>query len=186
MTPTPVTIQARVFDQQACIACGYRVPRISADYVGGAEVYRYANYLALCARCLCRAQVALRITGEPRRPTQPMLPVKKPSRAKGGGQKERRAIYARGGATARGTSRDSGAGEGKSMDQTEILTEAIIASVAQGKRTVEDLKSQLKDGLAYVEDQGVDNVAEEILMALVALDNAIQRIELEHGRLRDN
>jgi hypothetical protein len=75
------------------------------------------------------------------------------------------------------------------MTQTEILTEAIIATVRQGKRTVCQLRQQLDDGLAYIEDQGVDNVEKELLMLVIALDSAIQRIELngaEGDRRRDN
>jgi hypothetical protein len=61
-----------------------------------------------------------------------------------------------------------------------------MASVAHGNRTVEQLKSNLNDGLAYVEERGLNNVNEELLLVLGALDNAIQRIELNHNRHRDN
>jgi hypothetical protein len=47
--------------------------------------------------------------------------------------------------------------------------EALSVSVAQGEITVDQLKRQLEDGLAYVEDQGVDNIAEELLIALAGL-----------------
>lgn len=55
------------------------------------------------------------------------------------------------------------------IDQTEIFTEALVASVAQGELTVDQLKRQLEDGLAYVEARGSDNIAEELLVALAAL-----------------
>ena len=61
-------------------------------------------------------------------------------------------------------------------DETEIFTEALGASVAQGNLTVDQLKRQLEGGLAYVEAQGADNVAEELLVALAALDKVIQRV----------
>lgn len=62
------------------------------------------------------------------------------------------------------------------IDETEIFTAALIASVAQGDITVDQLKRQLEDGRAYVEAQGAENVAEELLIALAALDKAIQRV----------
>jgi hypothetical protein len=62
------------------------------------------------------------------------------------------------------------------FDETEIFIEALGASVAQGNLTVDQLKRQLEDGLAYVEAQGADNVAEELLVALAALDKLIQRV----------
>ena len=62
------------------------------------------------------------------------------------------------------------------FDETEIFTEALGASVAQGNLTVAQLKRQLEDGLAYVEAKGTDNVAEELLVALAALDEVIQRV----------
>jgi hypothetical protein len=55
-------------------------------------------------------------------------------------------------------------------DETELFTEALSASVAQGNLTIDQLKRQLEGGLAYVEAQGADNVAEELLVALAALD----------------
>jgi predicted short-subunit dehydrogenase-like oxidoreductase (DUF2520 family) len=62
------------------------------------------------------------------------------------------------------------------IDEPEIFTEALVASVAQGEITVDQLKRQLEGGLAYVEARGAGNVAEELLVALAALDNAIQRV----------
>jgi len=62
------------------------------------------------------------------------------------------------------------------FDETEIFAEALGASVAQGNLTVSQLKRQLEDGLAYVKAQGADNVAEELLVALAALDKVIQRV----------
>ena len=59
-------------------------------------------------------------------------------------------------------------------DETEIFTEALGASVAQGNLTVDQLKRQLEGGLAYVEAQGADNVAEELLVALAALDKLFE------------
>jgi len=61
-------------------------------------------------------------------------------------------------------------------DETDLFTEALGASVAQGNLTVDQLKRQLKGGLAYVEAQGADNVAEELLVALAALDKLLQRV----------
>ena len=61
-------------------------------------------------------------------------------------------------------------------DETEIFTEALGASLAQGNLTVDQLKRQLEGGLAYVEALGADNVAEELLVALAALDKLLQRI----------
>jgi hypothetical protein len=55
-------------------------------------------------------------------------------------------------------------------DETEIFTEALGASVAQDNLTVDQLKRQLEGDLAYVEAQGADKVAEELLVALAALD----------------
>jgi hypothetical protein len=62
------------------------------------------------------------------------------------------------------------------FDETEIFTEALGASVAQGNLRGDRLKRQLEGGLAYVEAQGADNVAEELLVALAALDKVIQRV----------
>src|SRR5262245_62162479 len=62
------------------------------------------------------------------------------------------------------------------FDETEILTEALGASLAQGNLTIAQLKRQLEDGVAYLEAQGADNVAEELLVALAALDEVIQRV----------
>ena len=62
------------------------------------------------------------------------------------------------------------------FDETEIITAALGASVAQGNLSVAQLKRQLEDGLAYIEAQGADNVAEELLVALAALDEVIQRV----------
>ena len=41
------------------------------------------------------------------------------------------------------------------IDETEIFTEALVASVTQGKLTVDQLKRQLEDGLAYVEPRAL-------------------------------
>jgi len=74
------------------------------------------------------------------------------------------------------------------MTQSESLIAAILVSVARCKRTVTQLKRQLADGLAYVESRGVKNVERELLIALAAMDNAIQRIERERVKydwLRD-
>jgi sirohydrochlorin ferrochelatase len=60
-------------------------------------------------------------------------------------------------------------------DETEIFTEALGASLAQGNLTVDQLKRQLEGGLAYVEALGADNVAEELLVALAALDKLLQK-----------
>jgi hypothetical protein len=56
------------------------------------------------------------------------------------------------------------------INETEIFTEALVASVALGDLTVDELKRRLEDGLAYVEAQGADNVADELLVALAALE----------------
>ena len=75
------------------------------------------------------------------------------------------------------------------MTQGEQLIAAILLSVARGQRTVDQLKRQLADGLAYVEARGAKNVEKELLIALAAMDSAIQRIErerVEYDRLRNN
>jgi hypothetical protein len=73
--------------------------------------------------------------------------------------------------------------------QSSLLVEALIANVKAGTRTVHQLKQQLADGLAYIEDQGVHNVQQELLIVINALDIAIQHIELDltdPGRNKDN
>lgn len=75
------------------------------------------------------------------------------------------------------------------MNQVEILTSAIVANITQGKRTIAQLKRELADGLAYVEYKGVNNVKKEFLMAITAIDRAIQYFEIERAiasRYRDN
>jgi hypothetical protein len=62
------------------------------------------------------------------------------------------------------------------INETEIFTEALVTKVAQGDLTVDQLKLQIEGGLAYVEAQGVENVAEELLVALAALNKTIQRV----------
>jgi hypothetical protein len=62
------------------------------------------------------------------------------------------------------------------IDETDLFTEALVASVALGEITVDQLNRRLEGGLAYIAAQGADNVAEELLIALAALDNAIQRV----------
>lgn len=59
-------------------------------------------------------------------------------------------------------------------DQTEIFTEALTVSVALGEITVDQLKLALEDGRAYVEAQGAENIAEELLVALAALESFIK------------
>jgi hypothetical protein len=59
----------------------------------------------------------------------------------------------------------------------------------RGQRTVAQLKRQLADGMAYVEERGVKNVEKELLVSLAAMDSAIRRIEAEkikYTRIRDN
>lgn len=75
------------------------------------------------------------------------------------------------------------------MTQGEQLIAAILLSVARGERTVTQLKREVVDGLAYVEARGAKNVEKELLIALAAMDSAIQRIERErvkYDRLRNN
>jgi hypothetical protein len=62
------------------------------------------------------------------------------------------------------------------IDETEIFTEALILSVALGDLTVDQLKRQLEGGLAYVGAHDADDIEEELLIALAALDNAIWRV----------
>jgi hypothetical protein len=62
------------------------------------------------------------------------------------------------------------------IDETEIFTEALVASMVQGDLTVDQLKRQFEGGLAYIEARGADNIAEELLVALAALDKAIRRV----------
>jgi hypothetical protein len=61
------------------------------------------------------------------------------------------------------------------IEETEIFTEALVASVALGEITVDQLRRQLEGGLAYVaaQDKGVE---EELVIALAALDKAIWRV----------
>jgi hypothetical protein len=75
------------------------------------------------------------------------------------------------------------------MTQGEILIAEILLSVLRGQRTLAQLKRQLADGLAYVEERGVKNVEKELLVSLAAMDSAIRRIEAEkikYTRIRDN
>lgn len=75
------------------------------------------------------------------------------------------------------------------MTQGEMLIAEILLSVHRGKRTVNQLKRQLADGMAYVEQVGVKNVEREMLVALAAMESAIQRIERErvkYDRLKNN
>ena len=62
------------------------------------------------------------------------------------------------------------------IDETEIFTEALIASVALGELTVDQVNLQLKYGLAYIEARGTDNVEVELLIAAVALKRVNERI----------
>jgi len=72
------------------------------------------------------------------------------------------------------------------MTQRQLLIAAIIASVATGHRTLAQLRHQLADGLDYVERVGAKNVEPSLLNALAAVDVAIQRIEAERARPRNN
>jgi hypothetical protein len=70
-----------------------------------------------------------------------------------------------------------------------MLIAEILLSVLRGQRTLVQLKRQLADGMAYVEERGVKNVEKELLLALAAMDSAIRRIEAEkikYTRIRDN
>jgi hypothetical protein len=64
----------------------------------------------------------------------------------------------------------------ETINEIDIFTEALVASVALGELAVEQLKSQLEGGLAYVAAQDADDIEEELVVALVALDLAIWRI----------
>ena len=66
--------------------------------------------------------------------------------------------------------------EVETINETEMFTEALVTMVGLGELTVDQLKLQIEGGLAYVEAQGVESVAEELLVALAALNNAIQRV----------
>jgi hypothetical protein len=46
------------------------------------------------------------------------------------------------------------------IDETEIFTEALVASVAPGEITVDQLKRHLGEGLAYVAAQDADDNAD--------------------------
>jgi hypothetical protein len=75
------------------------------------------------------------------------------------------------------------------MTQGEILIAEILLSVLKGQRTLAQLKRQLADGLAYVEQFGVKSVEKELLVSLAAMESAIARIEAEkikYTRMRDN
>jgi hypothetical protein len=70
-----------------------------------------------------------------------------------------------------------------------MLIAEILLSVLRGQRTLVQLKRQLADGMAYVEERGVKNVEKELLVSLAAMDSAIRRIEAEkikYTRIRDN
>jgi hypothetical protein len=62
------------------------------------------------------------------------------------------------------------------INETEIFTEALVASVALGEITVDQLKRQLEGGLAYVAAQDPEDVEEALVIALAALDKAIWRV----------
>jgi hypothetical protein len=62
------------------------------------------------------------------------------------------------------------------INEIEIFTQALVASVALGDLTVDQLNRQLEGGLAYVGAQDADDIEEELLIALAALDNAISRV----------
>jgi hypothetical protein len=75
------------------------------------------------------------------------------------------------------------------MNRIESLTKALIEDVTQGNRTVKQLKTKLKDGLAFVQERGAHNIQLGLLITLKALDNAITQIELNRAkanRRRDN
>lgn len=75
------------------------------------------------------------------------------------------------------------------MTQGEMLIAEILLSILRGQRTVSQLKRQVADGLAYVEQVGVKNVEKELLVSLAAMESAIQRIEAEsvkYDRLKNN
>jgi len=77
----------------------------------------------------------------------------------------------------------------ESMNRIELLTKALIEDVTQGKRTVKQLKTKLRDGLAFVQERGAHNLQEGFLTTLKALDDAITQIELSRAkanRHRDN
>jgi hypothetical protein len=65
------------------------------------------------------------------------------------------------------------------IHETEIFTEALLTSVALGEITGDQLKRRLEDGRAYVEAQGAENVAEELLVALAALESAVMKIQAD-------
>jgi len=65
------------------------------------------------------------------------------------------------------------------MDQTDLLTEGFLALVKGGRLTLAQLKDKRDDGLTYVRGVGVKNVEKELLIALKAIDRAIERIEAE-------
>jgi hypothetical protein len=70
------------------------------------------------------------------------------------------------------------------MTQCESLIAEILLSVLRGQRTVSQLKRQLADGMAFVEERGIKNVEKELLIALAAMESVIQRIERE--RVKDD
>jgi len=61
------------------------------------------------------------------------------------------------------------------IEETDIFTEALVASVAAGEITVDQLRRQLEGGLAYVAAQD-DGVEDALVIALAALDKAIWRV----------
>jgi hypothetical protein len=63
------------------------------------------------------------------------------------------------------------------IDETEISSEVLVLSVAQGEITVDQLRRWLEEGRAYVEAGGAENLAEELLIAVSALEAAITKIQ---------
>jgi len=63
------------------------------------------------------------------------------------------------------------------IDETEIIADVLAMSVVQGEITVDQLRRWLEDGLAYVEAEGPENLAEELLIAVSALEAAVMKIQ---------
>jgi hypothetical protein len=69
------------------------------------------------------------------------------------------------------------------MNSSETAITAILISVARRQVTLDQLKTKLSEGLAYVESVGAKNVDPSLIEALSLLDSAIARIEASRAKI---
>jgi hypothetical protein len=62
------------------------------------------------------------------------------------------------------------------MTEGKALIAGFLASVATGRMTVSYLQRQLAGGQAFVERVGAENVNNELLVTLAAMESAINRV----------